>query len=177
MSDINGFKSSIATGVARANQFQVDLSFPNFVTGGTVAATLGQFHCRSASLPASTFQPVPVFYMGRSINVAGERDFQPWTVAIYNENFLIRDALMKWSHGINNISNNTGNILPAQYQADLIVKHLDRNGTVIKTIKIVDAMPVDVGAIELAWDLNNQVEVFQVMFAYNYFEDFSVNPS
>ena len=175
MSNITGFRASIASGGARPNQFRVDLQFPGFVSGGGVASALGQFHCKAASLPASTVAPVPVFYNGRSINVAGEREFQPWQITVYNENFAVRDAFERWSHGINNISNNSGIIQPALYQTDLFVTQLDRNGTELKKIKIVDAMPIEIAPIELDWEANNTIEVFQVVFAYNYFESSNVN--
>lgn len=175
MADITGFRASIGNGLVRPNQFRVELTFPSFVNGGTAASLLGTFHVRAASLPDSTVAAVPVYYQGRSINVAGEREFQPWTVTVYNENFLVRDALTRWSHGINNISNNTGIVQPARYQTDLVVKQLGRNGEVLKTIKLIDAMPISVSPIELAFDANNQVEQFQCTFAYNYFVDSDIN--
>lgn len=174
MADITGFRASIGNGLVRPNQFRVELNFPSFVQNGTAASLLGQFHVRAASLPSSTVAAVPVFYMGRAINVGGERDFQPWTISVYNENFLVRDALVRWSNGINNIANNTGIVQPALYQTDLLVRQLGRNGEVLKTVKLVDAMPVDVGGIELAFDANNQVEIFNCTFVYNYFEDVGV---
>lgn len=175
MSNLVGFKASLLTGGVRQNQFSVSLDFPGFVTGAAAASALGQFHVKAASLPASTVAPIPVYYMGRAINVAGEREFQPWTVMVYNENFQVRDALMRWSHGINNISNNTGIIQPAAYQRPITVSQLDRNGTILKTVTMVDAMPVEVGGIELDWEANNVIEMFPVTFYYNYFEETGVN--
>lgn len=175
MADISGFRASILNGLNRPNQFRVELNFPAFVSGGTVASLVGQFHCNAASLPASIIQPVPVFYQGRAINVAGEREFQPWQVMVYNENFVVKDALTRWSNGINNISNNTGITQPALYQTDLVVRHLGRNGDIIKTVKLVDAMPVEIGPIELSFEANNQVEMFACTFVYNYFEESGVN--
>jgi T4-like virus tail tube protein gp19 len=175
MANITGFKASMVNGLVRPNNFQVDLTFPSFVTGGTAASILGQFHCKAASLPASTVQPVPVYYQGRSINVAGERDFQPWSIMVYTENFAIRDAFERWSNGINNLSNNSGIIQPALYQTDMYVKQLERNGSTLKEIKLIDAMPVEIGPIQLDWEANNQVEVFEVTFVYNYYESSGVN--
>jgi hypothetical protein len=172
MPNITGFRASLTNGLVRPNQFRVNLSFPaNLVPEGVNAAALGEFHVRAAQLPSSTVAAVPVYYCGRPVNVAGEREFQPWTVAVYNEDFLIRDALVRWSHGFNNIKDNSGSIRPADYQIDLSVTQLDRNGNELKTIHLIDAMPVDVGAIELDFENNNQVEIFQVTFAYNWYED------
>lgn len=175
MADLSGFRASISQGLLRPNQFRVELSFPSFVTGGTAASFLGQFHCKAATLPSSTVSPVPVYYQGRAINVAGEREFQPWQIMVYNENFQVKDALTRWSHGINNISNNTGIIQPAQYQTDIIIKQLSRNGDVVKTVKLVDAMPVEVGPLELDFEVQNAVQMFSTTFVYNYFEETGVN--
>lgn len=177
MADLAGFRASIANGLVRSNQFRVELNFPSFVQNGAAASFLGQFHCRSASLPASSVAPVQVFYQGRAINVAGERDFQPWSVQVYNENFLVKDALTRWSNGINNISNNTGIIQPAAYQADITIHQLSRNGDILKTVKLIDAMPITVGQIELDFEMNNSVQTFPVQFVYNYFEESAVNAS
>lgn len=175
MADLTAFRATIANGLVRSNQFRVELNFPSFVTGGATASFLGQFHCRAASLPASTVAPIPVFYQGRPIKVAGEREFQPWQVMVYNENFLIKDAITRWSHGINNISNNTGIIQPSAYQADITIHQLSRNGDIIKTVKLIDAMPINVGAVELDFEQNNTVQMFPVVFEYNYFEESAIN--
>ena len=176
MPNITGFRASLTNGLVRPNQFRVDLNFPgNLVPEGALASDLGRFHVRSASVPSSTVQPIPVFYCGRAINVAGEREFQPWTVAIYNENFLIRDALVRWSNGFNNISDNSGEIRPAAYQTDISFVQLDRNGNDLKEFRLVDAMPIDVGSIELDWENNNSVEVFQCTWVFNWFEESNIN--
>lgn len=175
MANITGFRASIASGLVRANQFRVTLNFPKIMAGYANISALSTFHVRAASLPASTIGSIPVFFQGRAVNVAGEREFRPWAVSVMNENFAIRDALMTWSHRINNINNNTGVITVADYQADLTVEQLDRNGRVLKTITIHDAMPVDIGDIALDFQNNNSVEIFGCTFVYNYFTESGVN--
>lgn len=175
MANIAAFRASIQNGLVRGNQFRVDLNFPAFVTGGSAATALGQFHCKAASLPASNVAPVPVFYQGRSINVAGERDFQPWQIVVYNENFQIRDTFERWSNGINNISNNSGIIQPAVYTTDMRVKQLDRNGTILKECTMINAFPVEISPIQLDWEANNQVEMFEVTLVYDYYVSSGVN--
>jgi hypothetical protein len=175
MANISGFRASLKTGLVRPNTFRVDLTFPGFVPTGIQASQLGQFHCKSASLPESTIQPVPVFFQGRSINVAGEREFQPWTIAVYNEDFTVRDSFERWMHGINDLGNNTGIVAPAQYQTDLFVNQLDRAGDVLKTYRLIDAFPVQVSPIQLDFEANNQVEIFEVTFAYDYYESSGIN--
>lgn len=175
MANIAGFRSTLKTGLVRPNTFRVDLTFPAYVTNGIEASELGQFHCKSASLPESIVAPVPVFYQGRSINVAGEREFQPWSIAVYNEDFKIRDAFEKWMHGINNLQDNTGIVAPAQYQSDLFVNQLNRAGEVMKTYRLMNAMPIQISPIQLDFEANNQVEIFEVTFVYDYYESSNIN--
>jgi hypothetical protein len=175
MSDMLKFRSQIGSGLIRPNQFKVTLQFPKFITGGKNLSKSAQFLCRATSLPASTVAPIPVYHRGRPINVAGEREFQPWSVAIYNEDFKLRNALLTWSHAINNIHNNTGLIRPADYKMIAIVEQLDRNDDIPKVVTLEGAFPVDISAIELDWENNAQVELFQCTFVYDWFYESDVS--
>ena len=174
--NMTAFKTNIGTGLVRPNQFQVSLNFPTFVADGVNRSLRGQFLCRATSLPGSTVAPIPVYYQGRAFNVAGERQFQPWTVTIYNEDFNLRDALVQWSHGINNIHNNSGFIMPRDYQVELFVSQLNRNGSVLKSVKMVNAFPIDISPIELDWENNAQIEMFQCTFVYDWYRETDINP-
>lgn len=170
MANIADFKAQMTGGGARPNQFYAQLTFPTYVGIGTQAGRQAQFLCRSAQLPASTIEPITTLYRGRPVIWAGERTFQPWTVSIYNDtSFKIRDALELWQNGIQNYDATTGRTDPTQYQVDLNVYQLDRAGGIIKQYRFVDAMPVNVGPIQLDFDQQNQIEQFDVEFAYNYF--------
>ena len=164
-------------GGARPNQFYVQLTFPTYVSLGVVAGQQAQFLCRSAQLPASTIEPIQTLYRGRPVQFAGERTFQPWTVSIYNDTtFNIRNALETWQNGIQNYSTTLGRTNPRDYQVDLNVYQLDRSGAIIKTYRFVDAMPVNIGPIQLDFDQQNQIEQFDVEFTYNYFTSNTTNP-
>ena len=125
--------------------------------------------CNAAQLPSSTIEPISVLYRGRPVNFAGERTFQPWQISVYNDtNFNIRNALEQWSNGIQNNGATTGITNPLNYQVDLAVHQLDRNGATIKTYRFVDAFPSDIGDIQLGYDQGNAIETFGVTFQYNY---------
>lgn len=186
MANIADFKAQMIGGGARANQFRVDLTFPNFVNLGTVAGINAQFMCKGAQLPQSTIENTQILYRGRQVNFAGERSFAPWTVTIYNDTtFTLRNALERWSDGIMNHSQTNGRVNPRDYQVDLLVHQLDRNGATVKTYKFVDAYPTSIGPIALDYDTNNAIETFDVEFTYNYWtsntstsgSDFGVNVS
>ena len=109
-----------------------------------------------------------MFYRGRPVNFAGERTFQPWTITIYNEtSFNIRNAFEQWSHGIQNLNTTEGIVNPRDYQVDMAVHQLDRNGATVKSYKFVDAYPITISTIQLDYD-NPQIEMFDVTFVYNY---------
>ena len=169
MANIADFKAQLTGGGARANQFRVELTFPSFVTLGIVAGQQAQFLCKSAQLPASTVENFGVQYRGRAVNFAGERSFAPWSIQVYNDtNFNIRNAMEQWSNGIQNLGATTGLTNARDYQVDLSVHQLDRNGAIVKTYKFIDAYPTEIGTIELDYDTVNAIETFPITFQYNY---------
>jgi len=179
MANIADFKAQMLGGGARANQFRVELTFPTYVTAGAAVGLQSQFLCKAAQLPASVIENIPVQYRGRAVNFAGEKTFQPWTVTVYNDTtFNIRNAMEKWSDGVQNHSQTNGRTNPRDYQVDLRVHQLDRNGAIVKSYKFHDAYPTSVGAIGLDYDTVNQMEIFDVEFTYNYWtSDTSTNGS
>ena len=170
MANIADFKAQMIGGGSRPNQFRVELTFPSYVTLGVVAGARAQFLCKAAQLPASTIETLPVLYRGRPVNFAGERTFQPWTVTVYNDTtFGIRNALEQWQSGIQNYNTTNGRTNPTDYQVDLSVHQLDRNGAIIKSYKFVDAFPTTISAIGLDYEQQNAIEQFDVEFQYNFF--------
>jgi hypothetical protein len=170
MANIADFKAQMIGGGARPNQFRVELTFPSYVTLGVVAGKRAQLLCTAAQLPASTIETLPVLYRGRPVNFAGERTFQPWTVTIYNDtSFGIRNALEQWQSGIQNYNTTNGRVNPTDYQVDLSVHQLDRNGAIIKSYKFVDAVPTNISAVGLDFETQNAIEQFDVEFQYNFF--------
>ena len=69
---------------------------------------------------------------------------------------------------IQNNGSTNGITNPANYQVDLSVHQLDRNGATVKTYKFVDAFPSEIGDIQLGYDQGNAIETFNVVFQYNY---------
>jgi len=170
MANIADFKAQMIGGGARPNQFRVELVFPSYVSLGVVAGQRAQFLCKAAQLPASTVENIGVLFRGRPVNFAGERVFQPWSVSIYNDTtFGIRNALEQWSNGVQNYSSTNGRVEPTEYQVDLNVHQLDRNGGIIKSYKFVDAYPTTISAIALDYEQQNAIEQFDVEFTFNFF--------
>ena len=170
MANINDFKTKLAGGGARANQFKVTMPFPGYAQVGGETEELA-FLCQVTSIPAMSIGTTTVNFRGRPIYLAADRTFEPWNITVLNDtNFKLRDAFERWQNGINNMSDNEGLTNPADYQVDAFVDQLDRNGATIKSYTLRGAHPITIAAIALAYDTNNAIETFDVTFAYQYFE-------
>ena len=175
--NVERFKSELTNGGARPNQFAVQLTFPNYVTGRATAVTKSPFLVSVAELPGQTIGVAPVYYRGRLIKMAGDREFAPFQCTILNDSgFTIRSALEQWMNGMENLGNKTGALQPAKYQTDMFISQLDRNGAVLKQYKLIGAFPVELGAVGLDFGSNDQLSTFSVSFQYQTFE-FSNNPA
>ena len=127
--------------------------------------------CKGAQLPASVTNVIDVPFRGRQLKVAGDRTFEPWTVTIINDtDFAVRDSMERWLNGINNHKANSGLTNPVDYQADLIVDQLDRDGNEIKTYNFRGAFPVNISNIELNYETVDTIEEFTVEFQIQYWE-------
>jgi len=170
MANINDFKAKLAGGGARANQFKVTMPFPGYAQVGGEIEDLA-FLCRATSIPAMEIGVVPVPFRGRTIKIAADRTFAPWSVTVLNDtDFKLRNAFERWQNGINNMTDNEGLTNPVDYQVDAFVDHLDRNGNTIKSYTLRGLFPTNISAIDLNFDEAAAIEEFTVEFNYQYFE-------
>ena len=167
---ILSFQQALIGGGARSNQFRVTLSFPNFVNG-TAAANNAQFLCDATSLPGQNIGIAPVMYRGRAVKLAGERQFDNWSVTCINDvDFGIMNAFEAWMENINAKIENTGLINPNVYTTNLQVEQLDRNGTTLKMYVMSDCWPISVSPVALSFGDNDSVQRFTVDFAVGFFK-------
>ena len=170
MANINDFKSALKGGGARANQFQVTMPFPGFAAVGGETRTMS-FLCTATSLPGMTLAAIPVPFRGRNLYIAGDRTIDTWSTTILNDtDFAIRNAFERWSNEINAMSDNSGLENPADYMVDAFVDHLDRAGQVIKSYTFRGMWPLTIAAIELTSAEAGEVESFEVVHQYQFFE-------
>lgn len=169
MANIADFKSKLAGGGARPNQFKVTCPFPGYSqVGGEIE--IMSFLCSGASLPASTVENVTIDFRGRAINFAGERTYDAMSLTVINDtDFKLRNAFERWQNGINNHTDNEGLTNPADYMVDIFIDQLDRNGETIKSYTLRSAYPDSVGDITLGYG-ETEIETFEVSLTYQYFE-------
>ena len=176
MAQIDDFKANLIGGGARANQYRVTITPPTGIaTGLDVRRT--SFLVTASSLPAQTLGEIAIPFRGRTIYIAGDRTFdEAWTVTFMNDtDFMIRNAIERWSNGINDLAAGTGVIAPADYQTDLFVEHLDRDDTILKSYIFRNAWPLTITAIELTNEAADAIETFDVEWRYQHFEASGVN--
>ena len=176
MGNIDDFKANLIGGGARANQFRVTLTPPSGIAIG-LDVRRTSFLVKGAQLPASTLTEMPVPFRGRNIYLTGDRPApETWSVTVYNDtDFMIRNAMELWQNGINSYVDNTGVIAPADYQTDLTVEQLDRDGTVLKSYIFRNSWPSTIAAIELSSAEGTTIEEFACTWQYQHFEASGVN--
>jgi len=170
--NINDFKANIAGGGARANQFQVTLTNP---LGVGLDATRASFLIKAASLPGQTITEVPVPFRGRTLYLAGDREFETWTTTVINEtDFGLRNGFEQWLSGINDLETSQGVNDVSAYSTDILVTQLDRDNNALKTYTFINCWPTAVAAIDLSFDTVSEVEQFDVTWRYTHFSASSV---
>ena len=176
MAQIDDFKANLIGGGARANQYKVIITPPTGIAIG-LNVRRASFLVTGSSLPAQTLAEIAIPFRGRSIYIAGDRTFDDaWTTSFINDtDFMIRNAMERWSNGINDLAEGTGVIAPSDYQTDLEVEHLDRDDTVLKSYIFRNAWPTTISAIELTNEAAGAIETFDVTWRYQHFEASGVN--
>jgi hypothetical protein len=81
----------------------------------------------------------------------------------------IRNALEQWMIGIEDLQTKLGRQSPSEYQRNLDVYQLDRNGNIIKSYVLLDAFPIDLSPVGLDFSANDQISSFQCTFRYQSF--------
>ena len=176
MANIDDFKANLIGGGARANQFRVTITPPPGIAIG-LDVRRASFLVTASQLPASTLGEIPIPFRGRNIYVSGDRPApEPWSTTFYNDtDFMVRNAMERWSNGINDLADGTGVIAPSDYQTDLLVEQLDRDDTVLKQYIFRNAWPITVAQIDLTSDAATAIEEFEVSWRYQHFEASAVN--
>ena len=187
---ISQFKSKLVGGGARANLFEVQVTFPGGVSlgiqgdgGGAFDSDNFRFLCKAAALPASNVAPIDVPFRGRILKVAGDRTFDTWTVTVINdENFQHRRAFEAWMQNVAQYGDHSGLTDPNAYMGQATVYQLGRSASnqqgtgttgqdarILAQYKFVDIFPTNLSAIDLSYDTTDTIEEFTAELQVQYF--------
>lgn len=192
----NNFRSTLQYGGARPNMFEIILVNPpvTFTSqsikdagkataqGNSKTETKGDalnvftYMCNSADMPGSVIGTIPVAYFGRFINVAGDRMYDDWNCTLYtDEDMITRNSFEAWNssmayhnyatdqeHGDNAAGVNT-------YVCNVWVQHYTKTGKIDKIYVLHNAFPYVVSPVQMSWQANDQIMMFQVTWKYDYF--------
>ena len=165
---VDDFKAKLRGGGARPNLFKAMINFPGYANGDV---ELTSFLCEAAQLPGSIMGTIIVPFRGRQLKMAGDRTFDVWTPTIINDtDFNVRNAMERWMNGMNAHSANTGLTNPVDYEADLTVDQIDKDGSTLKSYSFRGCFPTAIAPIDLSYGLENDIERFTVEFQVQYWE-------
>lgn len=140
--------------------------------------------CRASTVPQSLMESVQVPYFGRTVKVVGDRVYPNWSVTFMNDkDYVLRKAFQNWHYALNseveNLQSTELNLssYPTGYKTNIKIIHYDRRGNTTAYYTLVGAFPVAVEQIPIAWDAVNQVEEFDVEFAYDYWLPYEITGS
>jgi hypothetical protein len=175
MTDISKFIGTFDGG-ARPNLFEV-----SFNIGGNIGIQVpgGQqdnfkVFCKASSIPSTVLGTIPVNFMGRVVNIPGDRTYEDWTVTIINdEQMQYRKFFEDWNHFFNQQFANTPKTGAGQEHMDALslttatVKQLKRDHTVARTYTLSHIWCENVAAFDVSYDTPDTISEFQVTFKYH----------
>ncbi len=197
---IDAFKAKLSGGGARSNLFEVSFGTANGLPSGTFfdqivgTGTQAQFDegdlmlIKAAQLPASTITEIPVPFRGRTLKIAGDRTFDPWTITVINDtNFKWRTFFERWMNAITKISDGSGETNTNNYMTEMVVSQLTRGPVgalnqkgadnsneiaVLRSYRLYGTFPTNVSAIDLSYNNENEIEEFTVDLQVQWWEAF-----
>jgi hypothetical protein len=166
---LSEFTSKLTHGGALGSLFECEISLGKGTTGSVLDFT---FMCKGVSFPASTITAATVTYMGRSLQIPGNREAAQLTTSIYNdEDMKIRNYVESWMEKLSGHSTNvraTEFSKISQYTGNLKVRQMKKDGSgSSKEYEFLDVWPSSCPEIALSWD-SNDIQTFDITWEYNY---------
>jgi hypothetical protein len=133
--------------------------------------------CNGAVLPPSTITPATVTYMGRALQIPGNRDAAQLVTNIYNdEDMEIRATIENWMEKINGHKTNQrdsgfktiAGTPDSSYTGTLTVSQLSKDSMEpTRTYQFNNVWPSGTSEIALSWE-TNEIERFDVTWEFSY---------
>ena len=174
--NIDTFTSKLTKGGALASLFEVEL----IATSGTLGSIDAfKFLCKGVSLPASTITAATVTYMGRGLQIPGNREAAQIVTSVYNdEDMEIRNYIESWMERLNSHRSNKRDstmVRILDYTGTMKVRQLRKDGTgSSKEYEFVDCWPSACPEIALSWE-SNEIQSFDITWEFNYWKSVDSN--
>ncbi|ALY07000.1 tail tube protein [Vibrio phage vB_VmeM-32] len=147
---------------ARSNLFEVEIP---------LLGSDFKFKCKAAALPGAAVEAIPVSYQNKKIKIAGDRTFEDWNISVYNDDeHDTRQSFLDWQALAQSQNREISGETPETYKKLGIIRQLNRKGVVTKTYTINGIWPTNVQEVQLDWDTNNEVQVFEVTLSVDWWE-------
>ena len=172
--NIDTFTSKLTRGGALASLFQCDITASHGAKGSMADFT---FMCKGVSFPASTIEAATVTYMGRALQIPGNRAAAQLTTSVYNdEDMDIRNYVENWMEKINSQKSNKrdpgfikmSGDTAASYTGTMVASQLKKDGSgTSKSYKFHNIWPSTCPEIAMSWD-TNEIQTFDVIWEFSY---------
>lgn len=146
---------------------------------GLAAINTFTYMANSGDMPGAIIGTIPIPYFGRFINVAGDRMYEDWNCAVYtDEDMITRNAFESWNNSMAFFNYDTykehgelGDKISGSgsYVCDVWVQHYTKTGKIDKIYILKNAFPYVVSPVQMSWQSNDQIMMFQVTWKYDYF--------
>lgn len=173
LNSISNFKSAFSGGT-RQNRFRASI---DTVPVGTITSDWDPeftFKVSAAEMPQSTMGTVTVQYRGRPIIYAGDRQYFPWNLTIYDDSstnglWAFFNSWMEQMDGHLTHEQGAEDYSYSSYQCQMSLYQQDVNGNDIRAVYLYNAWPLTVGAIELDMGKLDPVS-FTVQMVFDYID-------
>lgn len=161
--DLESFRANFTNG-ARGYLFYIKPQFP-LAIGADVNRAV--YLVKSGSLPSTSLEEINVPWQGYDYKLAGKYTYEDWAVTFNcDSNADIYTWFQDWMRVVHDPTSNVHGSPPA-YMVDQIAELLGMDGEPVMRVKLVQAWPSAVGAMELSYD-STEVASFEVTFKYMY---------
>ena len=174
---IDTFTSQLNQGGALASLFECSVTGWSGIADVEGSQNQWKFMCNGATLPPSTITPATVTYMGRALQIPGNRDAAQLVTNIYNdENMEIRATIENWMEKISGHRTNKRDSAfktiagtpGSSYTGTMKVSQLSKDTMKpTRTYQFNNVWPSGTSEIALSWE-TNEIERFDVTWEFSY---------
>ena len=181
---ISTFKSAFDGGT-RPNRFEITGEIGAGMTENqsTQPEDMEKIFVKAGSVPSQTLGVIPIPYRGRVVKFPGDRTYAEWTFTVMDDAGTdgdggFRRKFESWHESFNlheenkvtspDVLNGTNTAVYTQWN----VQQLDMSGDPIpsRKVSLINCWPVEIGAIELSYDVASTLTEYTVTVAYDYLE-------